>query len=149
VTLEVRPVADGELEAAVAILIAGSLAPSDEHPDDLARYRSALAAIRREGNEVLVAVDDGEVVGLCQLVEFTHLQHAGARCAELESVHVRQDRRSHGIGAAMLAEAERRASSDGCYRVQLTSRVVRDDAHRFYLANGYDQSHLGFKKQLS
>jgi hypothetical protein len=28
----------------------------------------------------------------------------------------------------------------------LTSRNVREDAHRFYLTNGYDQTSQGFKK---
>jgi GNAT superfamily N-acetyltransferase len=149
VTLEVRPAADGELSAAVAIMVAGSLAPEDERPDDVGRYERALGEIRRAGNEVLVAVDDGEVLGVCQLLIFTHLQHAGAPCAEVESVHVREDRRSEGVGAALLAEAERRAAASGCYRIQLTSRTERVDAHRFYLANGYAQSHLGFKKLLS
>jgi GNAT superfamily N-acetyltransferase len=148
VTIDVRPVVASELAAAIAIMIVGSLSPEDERPDDLAPYEAALAATRREGGEFLVAVDGSEVVGVCQLIVFTHLQHGGGRCAELESVHVRADRRSEGIGALMLAEAERRAAAAGCYRIQLTSRVVRSDAHRFYLANGYDQSHLGFKKLI-
>jgi GNAT superfamily N-acetyltransferase len=149
VSLEVRPIAGDELAAAVAILVAGSLAPEDERPGDPAAYERALGNIRREGHDVLVALDAGDVVGVCQLLVFTHLQHAGRRCAEIESVHVREDRRSLGIGSALLAEAERRAAAAGCYRIQLTSRIVRADAHRFYVANGYEQSHLGFKKALS
>jgi hypothetical protein len=40
------------------------------------------------------------------------------------------------------------AVTRGCYRMQLTSRNVRGDAHRFYLANGYVQTSQGFKKVL-
>jgi len=148
VTLEVRPIADHEVEAAVTILIDGSLSPQDERPTMLSLYHDAIDRSRREGGEVLVAVEGQDVIGVCQLLVFTHLQHAGSPCAELESVHVRADRRSRGVGAAMLAEAERRATDRGCYRIQLTSRIVRTDAHRFYLANGYEASHLGFKKSL-
>jgi GNAT superfamily N-acetyltransferase len=54
--------------------------------------------------------------------------------------------RSRGIGASMLRAAEELARVRGCYRIQLTSRNVREDAHRFYLANGYDQTSQGFKK---
>jgi hypothetical protein len=32
--------------------------------------------------------------------------------------------------------------------VQLTSRNVREDAHRFYVANGFEQTSQGFKKTL-
>jgi len=148
VSVIVRPIADEEVAAAVAILTAGSLTPDDEHPERLERYVHAVHACRSEGGEILVAVDGADVVGVCQLLIFTHLQHTGERCAELETVHVREDRRGHGIGAAMLEEAERRARELGCYRIQLTSRAARLDAHRFYLSNGYDQSHLGFKKSL-
>jgi GNAT superfamily N-acetyltransferase len=98
---------------------------------------------------VLVAELDGEVVGICQVMVFPHFQHTGSWCCELESVHVRADRRSEGIGSAMLQGAEALALERGCYRMQLTSRNVREDAHRFYRANGWDQTSQGFKKFLA
>ena len=61
-------------------------------------------------------------------------------------MHVRDDMRSRGVGAQLLHAAEDLARERGCYRVQLTSRNVRDDAHRFYRANGYEQMSQGFKK---
>jgi GNAT superfamily N-acetyltransferase len=48
----------------------------------------------------------------------------------------------------LLERAEALAREQGCYRIQLTSRVVREDAHRFYEAHGYVPSHRGFKKLL-
>jgi GNAT superfamily N-acetyltransferase len=95
---------------------------------------------------VLVADVDGDVVGVCQVIIFQHFQHAAGWCCEIESVHVRSDMRSRGIGAQLLGAAEALAQERGCYRIQLTSRNVREDAHRFYLANGYDQTSQGFKK---
>jgi GNAT superfamily N-acetyltransferase len=146
VAVEIRPIERGDVPAAVALLIDGSLAPAferSERPDD---YWGAVQESRRQRGDVLVAEKDGEVVGVCQVVIFQHFQHAGGWCCELESVHVRSDCRSQGIGAQLLASAEALARDRGCYRVQLTSRNVRDDAHRFYLANGYDQTSQGFKK---
>jgi GNAT superfamily N-acetyltransferase len=57
--------------------------------------------------------------------------------------------RSRGIGAQILHAAEELARQRDCYRIQLTSRNVREDAHRFYLTNGYRQTSQGFKKFFS
>ena len=129
----------------VDIMTAGSMNPWVEDASNPDAYWGAVEEMRRQGNEVLVA-DDGEVVGVCQLIMFRHIQYQGARCAELETVHVRADRRSQGIGAALLAEAERRAREAGCYRIQLTSRNERADAHLFYVREGYVPTSVGFKK---
>jgi hypothetical protein len=59
-----------------------------ETPDDLKPYRRALHDIEDGGGGVLVAELDGEVVGVCQLIGFRHLQARGGLCAEIESVHV-------------------------------------------------------------
>ena len=48
----------------------------------------------------------------------------------------------------MLKSADLFATNRGCYRIQLTSRKVRHDAHRFYLDNGYELTSEGFKKSL-
>ena len=90
----------------------------------------------------------GEVVGVCQLIVFRHLQARGGLCAEVESVHVHPDHRGAGIGAALLHEAMERARALGCYRVQLTSNTARPDAHRFYERLGFVPSHVGFKLLL-
>jgi len=148
VPLVVRPLGRDDLGAAVAILAAGSLRPESEHPEDLDAYWRAVGAIRDQRGDVLVGDLDGEVAGVCQLLIFTHFQHTGGSCAELESVHVRSDLRGRGIGAALLAHAEQLARAAGCYRIQLTSRNVRVDAHRFYEANGFVATSRGFKKSL-
>lgn len=132
----------------MALLMGGTLHPADERPGEPQRYAEALAELADAAGAVLVAEVDGEVVGFGQLITFRHVQHAGGRCAEVESLHVAASHRSQGIGAALLGEMERRASELGCYRIQLTSNLQRPDAHRFYEANGYAGSHRGFKKAL-
>jgi GNAT superfamily N-acetyltransferase len=137
-----------DVAAAVGLLGQGTLTPDAERPDDEDAYWSAVLETRARGGEMLVADLDDVVVGICQVMILRHFQHAGGRCAEIESVHVRSDLRSRGIGASLLDEAERIARDAGCYRIQLTSRTVRTDAHRFYVANGYEHTSLGFKKLL-
>ncbi len=147
-TIAVRPLARGEVAAAIAVMLEGSLHPDGERPDDPDVYWRAAEETTAHGGAVLVALEDGEVVGLCQVLVLRHFQHAGGLCAELESVFVREDRRGRGVGGALLEAAEALARERGCYRVQLTSNVVRTDAHRFYEAHGYAATHRGFKKGL-
>jgi len=151
--LVVRPAEEAELGRLVELLVLGVVPdgpPSTEDPGDLGPYRAAWRAIvdRRDGGVVLVAVLAGEVVGVCQLIVFRHLQAHGGLCAEVESVHVHPDHRSTGVGGALVREAIARARAMGCYRVQLTSNTARPDAHRFYEELGFEPSHLGFKMLL-
>jgi ribosomal protein S18 acetylase RimI-like enzyme len=144
----IRLAGPSDVSRLAALLAAGSLR-AGEDPAHLAPYRSALAEIAAtEGNEVLVAELGGEVVGMCQLIVFRHLQERGGRCAEIESVHVDERHRSAGIGTTLLRTAVARAQAAGCYRVQLTSHKSRAGAHRFYERHGFDASHEGFKRYL-
>lgn len=143
-----RTAGPGDAAALVALLAGGALVAGQEDPD-LPAYMAALGAIAADpDNDVLVAEYDGQVVGMCQLVTFLHVQHRGGRCAEIESMHVREDVRGQGIGSALLAEAVRLARAAGCYRVQLTSNNARPEAHRFYERNGFTPSHRGYKLML-
>ncbi len=147
-TVLIRPIERGDVRAASLVIQGGANFPDDEHEDDVDAYWSAVTETRARRGEVLVAEVDGQVVGVLQVLVFQHFQHTGGWCAELESVHVRHDLRGNGIGAELLAAAEDVARRANCYRVQLTSRKFRVDAHRFYLAHGYEATSEGFKKSL-
>lgn len=150
-TVSIRPAAEADVPALVALLVGGAvsgMAEDREDTTDAGLYRAALAEIEATGNTVLVAEQQGVVVGMCQLLVFRHLQARGGRCAELESVHVRADCRARGIGSALVRAAVDEARARGCYRVQLTSNARRDGAHRFYRRLGFEPSHVGFKLQL-
>jgi GNAT superfamily N-acetyltransferase len=147
-TVEVREATEEDIPRIVELLGHGSLVEGKEDPTELAPYEAALAEIAQGPGEVMVAEVDGRVVGVCQLIVFRHLQNRGARCAEVESVHVHPDRRGHGIGGVLMRAAVQRARQLGCYRVQLTSNNARPEAHRFYERLGFEPSHRGFKLTL-
>jgi GNAT superfamily N-acetyltransferase len=148
VKVVIRPIERNDVPAASLVVQGGSLTPEGEDESEVQRYWDAVEETRRRRGDVLVATVNDEVVGITQVMVFPHFQHTGGWCAELESVHVRSDMRSHGIGAKLLAAAEELARRQDCYRVQLTSRNVRSDAHRFYEAQGYTATSQGFKKLL-
>jgi GNAT superfamily N-acetyltransferase len=150
--LVVRNAEEADLGRIVELLLLGPVPggpPSREDPGDLGPYRAALREIAESSGAVLVAESTGEVVGVCQLIVFRHLQGRGGLCAEIESMHVHPEHRNGGVGAALLAAAVDRARALGCYRVQLTSNAARSDAHRFYERHGFVPSHVGFKLPLT
>jgi GNAT superfamily N-acetyltransferase len=146
----IRPATAGDLARIVEIFEFGSLVEGKEDPNDLSPYEAALVDIAGGPGAVLVAEAeaDGEVVGVCQLIIFRHLQARGGLCAEVESVHVHPGWRGRGIGRLLLQAALQRARDLGCYRLQLTSNQARPAAHRFYESLGLEPSHLGFKLPL-
>lgn len=119
-------------------------------PDDLDACTAAFTAIDADPREaLLVAEPDGAVVGTMQLTTLRRLSRRGSSRLQVEAVRVRSDVRSRGIGRAMLRAAVAEACRQGCTLVQLTSRTVRTDAHRFYRSLGFTGSHTGFTLDLT
>ena len=145
----VRDATEGDIPRIVELFEYGSLIEGKEDPTDPAPYRAALREIAQGPGGVLLAEVGGEVVGVCQLIVFRHLQTRGGQCAEVESVHVHPELRGRGVGRVLMRAAVQRARELGCYRVQLTSNNARTEAHRFYEALGFEPTHRGFKLNLS
>ncbi|WP_407524390.1 GNAT family N-acetyltransferase [Methylobacterium oryzisoli] len=149
--MEIRVATEGDLEAVVRLHEADALGGHGDAwtPETCPAYEAAFAAIAGSPDtDLYVAVEEGVVVGTFQLQMLHKLTDRGARKAVLESVQVRADRRSRGLGARMIAEAERLARARGATALQLTSNKRRTDAHRFYERHGYARSHEGFRKAL-
>lgn len=121
---------------------------SDDPEDYRAAFDAILAAPETDIYVVLGGTGGEEVLATCQLIFEKGLAFRGRGRAVLESVHTRADMRGKGIGKAMVEHAEALARERGVALIQLTSNRIRLDAHRFYLREGYEQSHLGFKKML-
>ena len=65
------------------------------------------------------------------------------RCVEVVGLVVGAERRSTGVGARLLQEAEAWARAQGVTLVVLHSNVTRERAHAFYLRQGYEQVKVG------
>ena len=61
---------------------------------------------------------------------------------------VAEKERGNGIGAAMVAEAEKRLAVKGCGLVEVTSNIKRLRAHGFYEKLGYERTSYRFAKSL-
>lgn len=114
-----------------------------------AAYWAAFEAIDADPRNLLVVADDaGEIVGCMQITYIPGLSRHGAQRCQIESVRVRSDRRSHGLGRHMMTWAVEQAKQHGCALVQLTTDKTRPDAHRFYDRLGFVSSHEGMKLAL-
>ena len=79
--LVIRRATEADLGRAVELLGLGALpgGPARGGPHRLRSLRAALREIEDAGGAVLVAELDGEVIGVCQLIVFRHLQASGGR----------------------------------------------------------------------
>lgn len=116
-------------------------------PSDTERYAAALRAILEDaGNDLVVVTDEDEAVATMQLTLIPGMARQGSSRLLIEAVRVASDRRSSGIGAAMMRWAMHTAAPAlEANLVQLTSDAQRSDAHRFYTRLGFADSHVGFK----
>ena len=110
----------------------------------LRRYRvtergakASLAEALRERDLVLAAVDGRTVVGLAWLI----MTRALDRAAYLRLLLVSEDRQSRGLGAALLARAEREARASRCRHFVLLVTRTNRRARSFYERHGY--AHVG------
>ena len=98
---------------------------------------------------LMVAEHDGGVIGTFQMTYLTYLAAAGREDCQIESVHIAEKWRGHGIGTEMMEWAIDQAQKRGCRRVQLTTNKKRKDAHRFYERLGFKLTHEGAKLDLN
>lgn len=146
-----RPAREEDLAAIVALIADDAFASGGDDPSLPLdpRYTEAFARIAASPDALLVVAErSGRVVGTLQVSYLLGLSGHGARRANIEAVKVAADLRGQRIGEQMLDWALARAREAGCAGAQLTSNVLREDAHRFYRRLGWKQSHAGFKKTL-
>ena len=122
----------------------GALREDLQHPG---KYAKAFELIDGDSNQELMVVENeaGEIIGTFQLTFIQYLTHQGSIRVQVESVRVREDQRSKGIGEKMFAWIIKHAKEKGAHLVQLTSDKKRPDAIRFYQKLGFVTSHEGLK----
>lgn len=92
---------------------------------------------------LLVAEDDGDVIGYCCGLDHKAL-FANGSVAWVEEITVRASRRQSGIGKLLMTAFEDWARSRNSRYVALGTRRAAD----FYLAIGYEESAVYFRKLL-
>ena len=103
----------------------------------------------RPEDALFVAEVSGTVVGWLHVGVVRALTHAPE--ARVHGLVVASGERGRGTGRRLLERAESWTAARGLPRIRLTSRVSREDAHRFYERCGYSRTKtsLVFEKPLS
>jgi GNAT superfamily N-acetyltransferase len=99
-----------------------------------------------QGLRFVAAYDGGACVGVAgwRLVSTTSV----ALKLYVDDLVTTAERRSSGVGRALLAELERRARAHGCHALELDSGVHRPFAHRFYFRERLTITSFHFAKPL-
>ena len=138
----VRPAADAD-----SVPIAELLAQLG-YPARPSQVAGRLARMLVEpGQSVLVATDEGRVVGLATVI-VRHVVVDDAPVARLAALVVAEGHRGRGVGRALDAAAEQLARADGCSAIEVTSGDHRPAAHSFYRALGFEERPRRFLKRL-
>ena len=96
---------------------------------------------------VLLAEQAERVVGVL-VWHWLQPLHVAPAWGLISALVVDDGARGGGIGAALLCEAECQAREAGCSQLELSSSIKREDAHRFYLAQAYQERPKRFVKLL-
>ncbi len=123
---------------------------NEDTPPDLDGSRAMFRDMDAQpGYHVLVAEEDGVVLGTITLVILPGFAHHNRRWSVIEYVVVDEAYRSRGIGQQLMDHAAQIAQEEGCYKIMLCSNKKRPDAHRFYKRIGYEQTHEAFHRYFS
>ena len=150
-TVRIRAARREDVPAIVRLLADDTLGAKREQATDplpQAYWNAYDAMTAHGGNELLIAEDDGEIVGCLQLTVIPGLSRMGMTRGQLEGVRVSSKHRGRRIGEALVAAATDRARALGCSLVQLTTDKTRVDAHRFYERLGFESTHIGMKRAI-
>jgi len=109
-------------------------------------WRQILETVFANGGRMTLAVEGETVKGvaLWRIIENTY----EGRCLYLDDLVVDEAYRSQGIGKRLINWLEDEVWARSCVALALTSGVVRSEAHRFYLREGFFIASFYFRKKL-
>lgn len=96
----------------------------------------------------IVAIENDKIIGVLTSELQTKL-HRAKKQSFIEDLIVDENYRNRGIGKALLQNAIDYAKENDCEVIELTSYIKNENAHRFYLSNGFIKHSYKFKQYLN
>jgi GNAT superfamily N-acetyltransferase len=98
--------------------------------------------------KIYLAKDDNIIVGTFALAIMDNLAHMGKSSGLVEDVVVARNMRSKGIGKKMMEHALNICKENNCYKMCLSSNLIRKRAHSFYENLGFKQHGYSFMVEI-
>ena len=98
-----------------------------------------------DSSYIVVYEENGCVYG-CGVLSIHYPLHFSQKKAEIVNLIVDANARSQGVGKKILHELEKIAATNDCVRIEVASNNRRTDAHRFYIREGFENTHHKFTK---
>jgi PhnO protein len=104
--------------------------------------------LKLQDNIYLVAEDDKGIVRGFLSCHGQILLHHLDKVFEIQELFVEEAYRSKKVGQLLLEHLEKILKLRGHIFLEVASSIRRTNAHRFYMRNGFEQSHFRFTKKL-
>jgi GNAT superfamily N-acetyltransferase len=127
-----------ELEHPETALAYAAVAELRPHVSSTADFCDRVERQRAEGYRLVAAFEAGEEDAVAAAGFRVVHNLASGRFLYVDDLVTRSAHRRQGHGARLLAWLREEAARQGCEQVQLDSGHQRFDAHRRYLAAGFD-----------
>src|SRR5947199_1400978 len=136
---------DGRLS--VSSGLAGLMCELGYEPVGAEMKSRSITILKDPRYKTLVALNDDKICGMIGTVSASSYLHNDLTGRIIALVVSRESRR-RGIGARLIAEAEKNLIQRGITRVTVTARFEREKAHQFYEKLGYARTGFRFAKNL-
>jgi GNAT superfamily N-acetyltransferase len=116
--------------------------------DNDAESLSKRYAVFKNHEGIVFVVEDvaKKVVGFAAITVMP-LIHCDGFLARIAGICIDEKYRSAGIGADLLKFIENYSVEKGCVLLEVTTNLVREKAHQFYLNNGFVETHKRYNKK--
>lgn len=115
----------------------------DEIMDETTQRQLFIENIARPDVVYLLAFADEKPVGFLSC-HIQNLMHHGGKIGEIQELYVDESARNLGIGKQLTDEIKSIAKSRNVIQLEVTSRLSRTSAHRFYEREGFGFTHKKF-----
>ncbi len=139
--IEVRPAVPGDIAVLTTLLELLFAVEEDFHADAARQRRGLELMMNNPACCILVAEDEGEVIGMCS-GQVTVSTAEGGLALLVEDVVVKSNRQCRGVGSRLLRALSNWAMERGISRLQLLADRNNKKALGFYQKLGWQSTSL-------
>jgi ribosomal protein S18 acetylase RimI-like enzyme len=117
------------------------------YPDStVASFAKRYPSYAEHGGIAFVYEKEEAILGFISFARFP-LIHCDGFAGRITALCVKENYRSAGIGKALVRFIEELARNSECIVLEVTTKLTRLQAHKFYLQNGFEETHKRYNKR--